>query len=533
MKEFNTTAICVPSKHYMVDLSDKVAEIRRLVEAGKYFTMNRARQYGKTTTLAALREDLRNEYTVLSLDFQGIGNAGFKTEETFVQEFCRLLWNRRRVDAVIPEDILQRLQKWKDAGEPRVRLGELFDTLTDWCGQSGKGIVLIIDEVDTASNNQVFLDFLAQLRLQYLEREKIPGFPAFHSVILAGVTDVKHLKAKIREDADARENSPWNIAADFNVDMSLSESGIRGMLEEYEQDHKTGMDTAEIARLLRDYTNGYPFLVSRLCQLMDTRLIPEVFSSLPEIWTANGVEAAVRLILTEKNTLFDSLMGKLRDYENLRRQLRAILLRGETIEYLPDDKEQEQLMMYGFIVNKNNTVAVANRIFEMRLYKFCVGESRYKEELRGDALDNKPAFIKNGELNIPLIMERFIETQKRIRKMDDAAEKRFIEEEGREKFLTYLSPIINGVGTYSIEEQTRNRQRMDVVIHYLGKRYIIELKIWRGERYNAKGERQIIDYLDFFGLQTGYMLSFSFNKNKMTGVRPVVIGGKTLYEGTV
>ncbi len=43
--------------------------------------------------------------------------------------------------------------------------------------------------------------------------------------------------------------------------------------------------------------------------------------------------------------------------------------------------------------------------------------------------------IKGGELDIPLIMERFIETQKYIRKLnDEGAEKKFIEEEGREKF---------------------------------------------------------------------------------------------------
>ena len=90
---------------------------------------------------------------------------------------------------------------------------------------------------------------------------------------------------------------------------------------------------------------------------------------------------------------------------------------------------------------------------------------------------------------------------------DPEAEKRFIEEEGRERFLIYLSPIINGVGTYSIEEQTRDRKRMDVVIHYLGKRYIVELKIWRGARYNEYGERQISEYLDYFNLDVGYMLS--------------------------
>ena len=72
-----------------------------------------------------------------------------------------------------------------------------------------------------------------------------------------------------------------------------------------------------------------------------------------------------------------------------------------------------------------------------------------------------------------------------------------------------------------------------VIIHYLGRRYIIELKIWHGDRYNEKGEKQISDYLDYFGLTTGYMLSFNFNKNKKPGVERVVVGDKVLYEGTV
>jgi hypothetical protein len=74
---------------------------------------------------------------------------------------------------------------------------------------------------------------------------------------------------------------------------------------------------------------------------------------------------------------------------------------------------------------------------------------------------------------------------------------------------------------------------MDLVIHYLGRRYIVELKIWRGERYNAEGEKQIADYLESFGLSTGYMLSFNFNKKKEQGMKRVEIGDKILYEGTV
>ena len=44
MKKFNTTAVCIPSKHYMVDLSDRVAEIKKMVDAGEYFMGPRMRE---------------------------------------------------------------------------------------------------------------------------------------------------------------------------------------------------------------------------------------------------------------------------------------------------------------------------------------------------------------------------------------------------------------------------------------------------------------------------------------------------------
>ena len=58
MRQFNTNAVCIPSKHYMVDLSSVTDAIKKLVDAEKYFSINRARQYGKTTTLNALEKSL-------------------------------------------------------------------------------------------------------------------------------------------------------------------------------------------------------------------------------------------------------------------------------------------------------------------------------------------------------------------------------------------------------------------------------------------------------------------------------------------
>jgi hypothetical protein len=72
-----------------------------------------------------------------------------------------------------------------------------------------------------------------------------------------------------------------------------------------------------------------------------------------------------------------------------------------------------------------------------------------------------------------------------------------------------------------------------VIVDYLGQQYILELKIWRGPRYNEDGEKQIKEYLDYWNLNTGYMLSFNFNKNKEQGMKRVLVGDKILFEGTV
>ena len=529
MKEFNTTAVCIPSKHYMVDLSERVAEIKKLVDAGRYFTINRARQYGKTTTLNVLQRALVKDYTVLNLSFERVSKANFSSEQSFVKAFCRLFKKNPAMYSSIPEAIRAQLDEYISRKEEKAEMDELFLTLGEWCSISQKPIVLFIDEVDSAANNQVFLDFLAGLRDGYISRDT-DGIPTFQSVILAGVTDVKHFKGKIRDDSEHKVNSPWNIAADFDIDMSLSEPGIKGMLDEYEADHHTGMDTEAIAKLIRKYTNGYPHLVSRICQKIDKSLVPEKFDDLSKAWTEYGVDEAVKHILSESgNSLFESLTGKLTNYPDLKAKLRLILMRGETIAWLPYDEEQQQLYMYGFIRNNHNTVS--NQMFEMLLYAHFIGESDKNNELKQKASEYKSIFADaDGWLDVPKIMDHFINEHNRIHK--DNTEK-FIKEEGRERFITYVSGIINGTGTYSVEDRTRDHKRMDLVIHYLGRRYIVEMKIWHGDRYNEEGEKQIAGYLESYGLTTGYMLSFNFNKKKETGVKRVQIGDKVLFEGTV
>ena len=71
-KKFNTTGLCIPQYHYMADVGDKVKYIiKEYVDHKEYFTINRARQYGKTTILYLLQENLKERCFVLNIPFEG------------------------------------------------------------------------------------------------------------------------------------------------------------------------------------------------------------------------------------------------------------------------------------------------------------------------------------------------------------------------------------------------------------------------------------------------------------------------------
>ena len=532
-KVFNTTAVCIPKEHYMVNLDERLKKIKVFVDAGKYFTINRARQYGKTTTLRALYLYLQGEYYVVSMDFQTFGSAEFQTETIFSRSFANSFLRSLKRNPVNKtgqlNEAMAQLEKSVASQNDFFALKALFEQLGDICAVSDKPIVLMIDEVDSASNNQVFLDFLAQLRAQYMERDI---YPTFRSVILAGVYDVKNLRGKIRPEDEHKYNSPWNIAADFDISMSFSKNEIAGMLTEYEADYKTGMNVDEMAGLLFDDTSGYPFLVSRLCQLMDEVVCKkETYGSKSAAWTKEGFYEAQRLILAEKNMLFESLSEKLVSYPELNDMLKSLLFTGKPIVFNYYEPSIGVASMFGFVKNKNGMLVVANRIFETWLYNFYLSAAdMQKKEIYAASLMDKNQFIVNGCLNMRLILEKFVV---HFHDLYGDQNETFLEEEGRKYFLLYLRPIINGTGNYYIEAQTRGQKRTDVIVDYRGHQYVIEMKIWRGQEYNNRGEKQLAGYLDDYHVNKGYMVSFNFNRKKKTGIREIVFNDKVIIEAVV
>jgi len=500
MREFNVTGLCVPGMHYMADTSGKIAQIMQFVEQGKYFTINRGRQYGKTTTLYLLEKRLPEEYTVILISFEGVDDEIFDTP----QAFCRgLLY---QCADYLEFKGLPDAEIWKDDSVADFVLLSKF--LTKICRD--KKIVLMIDEVDKSSNNFIFLKFLGMLRDKYLRRNAAADY-SFQSVILAGVYDIKNLKTKMilagthtLQDGEKRINSPWNIAIDFEVDMSLSVKEIASMLAEYENDHKTAMDIEAIAKEIRNYTNGYPYLVSRICQRIETKLDKD--------WTVSGVQNAVKFILNESNLLFDDLGKNILSNKELSDLLYDITINGKGYTYSATNYAMGLGFAFGFLKNVNGRVAIDNMIFEAVIYEHFSTEKKLKGVSIDRVVPNE--IIQDGKFNMELCIEKFAEHYYELYRESG---KKFLEEECRMLFLTYLKPLINGAGFYHVESETRDIKRMDVVVDYKTEQFIVELKLWYGESAHEAAFEQLYGYLESKNKDTGFLITFDFRKTGNTG----------------
>lgn len=512
MRHFNTTGTCFQEEHYMVDISGKLAQIREMIDRGAYFTINRARQYGKTTTLWQLEQEIQTSYNVLSISFEGMGNAFFQSESEFVQGFLESIRNAIKYSKFYES----MLPVWENNMDTIKSFNRLSEHITEFCLASQNPVVLIVDEVDKSSDNQLFMDFLGMLRNKYLLRKKTV---TFHSVILAGVYDIKNLKLKIAVGDERKYNSPWNVAADFLVDMSFNSREIETMLEDYEAEHNTKMDIPGIAELIYSYTDGYPFLVSKICEKIDTE---DKYQ-----WNSEGIRACVKELLTQTNTLFDDLIKNLENDRQYREFVKAVLFATEPIPFRMSNPLIARGVMFGVFKETDGCVSISNRIFEMYIYEYFISAEKPLQDNIGNF-----EYIKNGELDMQTILLEFQKTMKRMEGNVESFEK-FVESQGRLLLVAFLTPILNVTGHYVIESFAKDKTRMDVQIFYGSKEYVLELKIWHGAKREEQAYRQLSGYMDSRSLTKGYLINFVFNKTKEYRAEWIKYNGGEIFEITV
>ena len=523
MKRFNITGLCVPEEHYMVNIEGKKLHIMNLIQDKKYFTINRARQFGKTTTLALLERVLNNilEYVCISLTFEGVGEDMFACDEAFCREFLiQSSESLHHYGYDFADD-------WVD--ENVKGFSSLGRHISKLC--SGKKIVLFVDEVDATSNNRVFLRFLSMLRSLFLKRSGRKA-ETFHSVVLAGVHDIKNIKLKLineglynrQSEQEGEYNSPWNIATDFTVDMSFTAPEISTMLLEYEEDQSTGMNIAAVSEEIYRFTGGYPYLVSRICMCID-----EGESS--GGWTVEGVQSAVKIVALEKSVLKDDIFKNMENNKAIYEFMYKLLIVGSNLRASLFDPLIERCVMFGFItVDSQGKPVISNKLFEMAMTDYFISKENTAAHVSNQVSNGMYVEVTGGgKFDMALCLRKFAEHYSEIYA---SAAVNFLETHGRMIFLSFLKPLVNGNGFFHIESQFTDMRRMDVVVDYGREQFIIELKLWRGERAQDKVYEQLLNYMESKGLDKGYLLTFDFRgeENKSLKAEWVPVGNKQIFE---
>jgi hypothetical protein len=264
-------------------------------------------------------------------------------------------------------------------------------------------------------------------------------FKTFHSVVLAGLHDVKSLKLKLRPDEESKYNSPWNIASAFTVDMNLQPEEIRSMLDEYAADKGVEMDTQEIANKLFYYTSGYPFLVSSLCKIYDEEIL---LTKTNLQWTAEDVDATVVKIAKESNTNFESLIKNLEENTELYALVFRQLIEVEILQYSIFDPVIQLGLMHGVLKNGKG-ITVHNRIYEEVIYDYMMSKTSSKISLQNYNV-NKGYRLPNSEFNIELVLLKF---QAFMRDQYSQKDRDFLEKNGRLVFLAFIKPKQTDTGS--------------------------------------------------------------------------------------
>jgi hypothetical protein len=513
-KRFNIAGNCDAKRHYMMRNTQMFQQVMQLIEYGDYFTINRPRQYGKTTMLFQVLDYLKEEETYLpiKLDFQGIEEKWHLSEDTFLKMLIKELLDYFREQPTELKDFVENeLSTVND-------FNGLSAFITALTKKANKKVVLLIDEVDASSNYEAFLIFLAMLRKKYLARQKTT---TFHSVVLAGVHDIKSLKFKLRNNTDVDTNSPWNIAVDFEVRMSFIPEEIVPMLEQYSEAEGVEMDKEAIAERLYYYTSGYPFLVSKLCKNIAEKILPKRENR--TVWTLDDVEASVQLLLKENNTNFDSLIKNLENNQDLYDLTHRIVIDADEIGFNQYNPTIRKGILYG-IFKRNGKVKIHNRIYEQLIYNYLA--SNVETQTKAGQSSSLQFINDDGSLDFELVLTRF---QQFLKEEYSDKEVKFLEREWRVLFLAFIRPIVNGEGYTFKEAQVSEEKRLDVVVTYQQYRYIIELKKWYGNKYHQKGLLQLSNYLEVHSLTKGFLIIFDNRKKKEWKTEVIHYEGKEIF----
>ena len=528
MKKFNITGTCVPEENYMVDMSDSVTQIKKLIDNKLYLVIDKPPKIGKTTMLAALERSLIDSgYTVIAVNFGHLDNDCFKWEAIFCVGFIKQAVSALQF-AVCNKDYIKRWANY-DISD----MDSLSKHISKMC--RGEKVVLIVDDAGKHSGNHIYLNFLNMLRSKYIARTNINS-ETFQSVILASACDLKSIAISQNEPVlpMRKHNGLCDVAAEYSGNMFFSIEKIAGMLKEYKEDSAENIDIPSISRQIYDYTSGHPYLVSKLCKCID--------EDLEQDWTIDGLCMAVKQLLCEKNALLTDLTQAVENDAYLYNLVYDILITGEYRKYKPHVDFINKSEKIGLIKRSDNDILsdimpdlnittnsmrMTNRIYEMLFCNYFISKMDIYP------LPNNLNVNGGRKFNIESCLQRFAEYYAEV---SEGRNIEYLEHNIRLIFLAYLKEYMSIYGFCYIDSKNTDICKMNIIAKVSGEQYIIELSTQRaGQQSEDEVYRQFVDYLESRDKTKGYLIMFDFRygadideRNKL-----IDIDGKRIFEVSV
>lgn len=91
-----------------------------------------------------------------------------------------------------------------------------------------------------------------------------------------------------------------------------------------------------------------------------------------------------------------------------------------------------------------------------------------------------------------------------------------------------MCKVISGSDTFK-EPEISEKRRLDIAVTFYQHKYVVELKIWRGEEAHQRGIAQLAAYLNRQHLAEGYLVIFDRTGDKTWKHEWITIEGKQVF----
>jgi hypothetical protein len=426
------------------------SQLHRYIKDMLYWVLHAPRQTGKTTFLQSWAREI---------------NAGTEAVACYVSvERCDRI---PEIEKTMPSICNAIRDAAKNSGLPIPvqnsddYLSMLGGILVNWSELvAPKPLIVLFDEVDVLID-ETMVSFLRQLRDGFAGRG-IGKFPV--SIALVGMRDLKDYIIKAKDGKPVNPGSPFNIKADSAVLSNFTKEDVVKLFAQ--RTKETGQQiTQEALDYVYEQSGGQPWIVNSLFMRATLRILDDEST---ETVTLEHIRQAREQRIMARETHLDALAYRLEDP-----QIRSViesLITGESNPSLANSEAFRLCMDLGLVTIERGTPQIANPIYK----EVIARQMTYSTQL---AIP-EPAWQwqkPNGELDMDRLLQEF---QKFWRRHSEIWEEKsdYTEAFPHLLLMAFLQRVTNG-GGHIDREYAAGRGRMDLMVEYAEKNYIIEVKI--------------------------------------------------------